>query len=102
MYHLRYLEQARKSLVQIRRYIAKESRSREVARTFLAKLTQQCEQLATLPGTMGRARPDIGEGMRSLPCGNYVILFKYNNDFVEIVHVIEGHRDIEEMFHSIL
>lgn len=98
MYHLRYSEQAREDLVQIRRYLAKESGSREIARRFLTKLRQQCQQIAALPGMMGRARPEGGEGMRSLPYGNYVIFFRYNNDFVEIVSIIEGHRDIEELF----
>jgi toxin ParE1/3/4 len=98
MDHLRYSEQAKKDLVQIRRYLTKESGSKEVARRFLAKLRQQCQQVATLPGMMGRARPELFEGLRSLPYGNYVILFRYNNDFVEIVSIIEGHRDIEELF----
>jgi len=72
MYHLRYSEQAKKDLVQIRRYLTKESGSKEVARRFLAKLRQQCQQVATLPGMMGRARPELFEGLRSLPYGNVV------------------------------
>jgi toxin ParE1/3/4 len=47
---------------------------------------------------MGRARPELFEGVRSLPYGNYVILFRYSGDFVEIVSIIEGHQDIEELF----
>ena len=40
------------------------------------------------------------EGLRSIPHGNYVILFRYRDALVEIVSIIEGHRDIEELFHS--
>ena len=39
------------------------------------------------------------ERLRSIPHGNYVILFRYNGSFNEIVSIIEGHRDIEGLFH---
>src|SRR5258708_6326232 len=100
MYHLRYQEQAKRDLREIRRYISKESGSKEIARRFVAKLRQQCQHLATLPGTMGRARPELPGGLRSVPYGNYLILFYYNNDFVEIISIIEGHRDIDDLFSS--
>jgi hypothetical protein len=35
---------------------------------------------------------------RSIPYGNYVILFRYNGPYLEIVSIIEGQRDIEELF----
>ncbi|GJQ57407.1 MAG: hypothetical protein SCALA701_02080 [Candidatus Scalindua sp.] len=38
------------------------------------------------------------EGLRSFVYGNYVIFFMYNNDYLDIVTIIEGHRDIETMF----
>jgi toxin ParE1/3/4 len=99
MYRLRYLEQAREDLIQIRRYIARESRSHEVALRYTDMLRRQCRELAELPGTMGRARPELMEGLRSIPHGNYVILFRYSGSFIEIVSIIEGHRDIEGLLH---
>jgi len=99
VYRLRYLEQAKFDLIQIKRYIARESGSNAIALTFTERLRQQCQQLASLPGMVGRARPELLEGIRSIPCGNYEILFRYNGDFVEIVSLIEGHRDVENIFH---
>lgn len=98
MYELRYLEQAKTDLISIKRYIAKESGSNEAAIKYTEKLRQQCRKLAELPGTMGRARPELMAGVRSFPYGNYVILFRYNDSFLEIISIIEGHRDIEELF----
>lgn len=98
MYQLRYLEQAKADIVQIKRYIARESGSNRVAVRYTEMLRQQCRRLAELPGTMGRARPELMEGIRSLPYGNYIILFRYRDSLVEIISIIEGHRDIEEMF----
>ena len=95
---LRYFEQAKNDLIQIKRYIARESGSNEIALHYMEKLRQECRRLATLPGTIGRARPELEEGIRSIPYGNYVILFRYNGPYLEIVSIIEGHRDIEELF----
>ena len=47
---------------------------------------------------MGRLRPELRESLLSFPYGNYVIFFMYNEDYLEIVTIIEGHRDIEAIF----
>jgi len=57
MYQLRYLDQAKSDLLQIKRYIARESGSNALAVRYMEKLRQECRKLAELPGTMGRARP---------------------------------------------
>lgn len=101
MLKLRYLEQARDDLIQIKRYIAKESGSQEIALQYTDKLRQQCRKLAKLPGQLGRPRPELLEGLRSFVHGNYVIFFMYNNDCLDIVTIIEGHRDIENIFEDL-
>jgi toxin ParE1/3/4 len=98
VYQLRYLEQAKTDLLQIKRYIARESGSKELALRCTEKLRQQCRKVTDLPGTMGRARPELMEGLRSFPYGNYVILFRYSDAVLEIISIVEGHRDIEELF----
>ena len=98
MYELRYLAQAKTDLIRIKRYIARESGSNEVALRYTNKLRQQCRKLAELPGTMGRARPELMAGVRSFPHDNYIILFRYDDSLIEIISIIEGHRDIEELF----
>ncbi|NOG85160.1 MAG: type II toxin-antitoxin system RelE/ParE family toxin [Candidatus Scalindua sp. AMX11] len=65
---------------------------------YTDKLRQQCRKLAQLSGQIGRTRPELMEGLRSFVYGNYVIFFMYNNDYLDIVTIIEGHRDIETMF----
>ena len=98
MSQLRYLAQARDDLIHIKRYIARESGSQSTAVQFTEKIREQCRKLADLPGKMGRLRPELGENLRSFPYGNYVIFFMYNDDCLEIVTIIEGHRDIEAVF----
>lgn len=98
MYELRYLEQAKADLVDIKRYIARESGSNALALKYTEKLRQQCRKLAELPGTIGRARPELMQDVRSFPHDSYVILFRYRDTLIEIISIIEGHRDIEELF----
>ena len=47
---------------------------------------------------MGRARPDLLPDIRTAPYGNYLIFFRYIGDVVEIVNVVDGHRDMEALF----
>jgi toxin ParE1/3/4 len=51
-----------------------------------------------LPGTVGRARPELGSGIRSASHKGYVIFFRYVGDGFEVVNILEGHRDIESFF----
>ncbi len=47
---------------------------------------------------MGRPRTELRLDLRSHSHKSYVILFRYIGDVLEIVHVIEGHRDIPALF----
>lgn len=42
----------------------------------------------------GRARPEVGEGVRSLVAGKYLILYRIGPDSVDIVRVVHGARDL--------
>jgi toxin ParE1/3/4 len=44
------------------------------------------------------ARNELRGGFRSSPYKSYVIFFRYVGDALEIVNVIEGHRDIAALF----
>jgi len=97
MTKLYYLEQAKNDLIQIKRYIAKESANQEIALQYTNKIREQCRKLAQLPGELGRARPELGKDLRCFPYGNYVIFFRYIGESLEVVTIIEGHRDIETL-----
>ena len=98
MSQLRYLAQAKDDLISIKKYIARESGSQSMALLYTGKIREQCRKWADRPGKIGRLRAELRENLRSFPYGNYVIFFMYNDDDLEIVTIIEGHRDIEAMF----
>jgi toxin ParE1/3/4 len=47
---------------------------------------------------LGRARPELLPNIRSIPVGNYVVFFRYADRTLDIINVIEGHRDIDALF----
>ena len=95
---LRYSTTAREDLVGIATYIVDRSGSRVVAERFVDRLRGKCREIAEAPIRLGRPRPNLLPDIRTLTFGNYMIFFRYVGDMVEIVNVIEGHRDIEALF----
>jgi plasmid stabilization system protein ParE len=92
------LTAARRDLQQIASYIRRESGSARTAARFVEGLVERCRDLASLPGVLGTARPELGAEIRSLPHRGYVIFFRYSGRHLEIVHVVEGHRDMGAVF----
>jgi toxin ParE1/3/4 len=93
-----YLVSARRDLADILDYVTRASGSLTTGRRFVDVLRQQCRTLASLPGTIGRPRPELHPGIRSFAIKNYVIFFRYEVETVVIVDVLEGHRDIVTYF----
>ncbi len=98
MRDLVYLDSALDDIDGIFRHIVIESRQLETGLRFTEELRAQCAKLASLPGTLGQAQPELRPELRSFPFKGYVILFRYEGDSFEVVSIIEGHRDIEGLF----
>lgn len=95
---LQLTEAADRDLIDIAMHIATESRSPEVALAFVERLSAKCEQLASLPATLGTARPDLRADIRSTPCQGYVIFFRYRGELLEVVNVLHASRDVIRHF----
>jgi plasmid stabilization system protein ParE len=98
MARLRFSAAARDDLAAIAEYVARKSGSRVVAKRFTDELRGKCRDLAAAPIRMGRPRPELLPSLRSHPHRRYVIFFRYVDDVLEIINVIEGHRDIGAFF----
>jgi plasmid stabilization system protein ParE len=97
---LTYLYSAKQDFVSILRYISRESGSLAVGQQFVGALRQKCRHLACLPGHMGRPRPELRPDIRSFAFRGYVIFFRYTDDPLQVVNILEGHRDIDAHFGS--
>ena len=98
MRRLVYLDSAYEDLATIQNYLARSGASVAVAETFVEQLSDQCAKLAAASGTLGRSRPELGEGLRFTPFRGYLIFFRYRPEALEIVNILEGHRDVESYF----
>jgi plasmid stabilization system protein ParE len=98
MTRLRFTAAAQDDLIEITLYIAELSGSRRVAQAFRKQLRVKCERLASLPGTMGRDRSELAPGLRSSAFKGYVIFYRYIDNVMEVVNILEGHRDIEAFY----
>ena len=91
MKRFRLLSRAQRDLVDIRDFIAQDNPPRAV--TFVAELVEHFGRLAEQPA-IGRARPEMGRGIRSMPHGRYVIFYRPRQDGVSVYRVIHGSRDL--------
>jgi toxin ParE1/3/4 len=82
-------------LLDIWDYIADDSPDR--ADDFLDRIESKLLTLAQNSG-LGRKRPDLLPDLRSFCIGNYVVFYQQIEGGIDVIRVIHGSRDIEELF----
>src|SRR5712671_2995230 len=93
----RIAPQAEAELDNIWYYIAKESGSVEIADRLIDSITERFYLLACHPHIGRRRDEDLRPGLRSFPVGEYVIIYRVEEEDVLILHVFRGSRDIEAL-----
>ena len=66
---------------------------------FVADLRLRCDTLKNAPKG-GTLRPELGEAIRSVPIGRYVIFYVAHTDEIRIERVLHGARDIPNVYAS--
>lgn len=93
----RLAPQAEAELHEIWFYIAKESGSLQIADRLIDSITHRFFLLAEHPYLGRRRDEDLRHGLRSFPVGQYVIIYRIENEDVLILHVARGSRDFEAL-----
>jgi len=88
---LHYRASADEDLLGIYLSIARDHEP--TADRFIARIRSAIMRLAIYPHS-APARPELGEGIRSLVVGAYLVLHRVDPDEVVIVRVIHAARDI--------
>jgi toxin ParE1/3/4 len=91
----RYSSDANADIERLALYIF--DRNPLAADNFLNALDETCELLAQHP-LLGRLRPELGEGLRSFPVGNYLIFYLPGKEGIDVARVIYGGRDLPTQF----
>jgi toxin ParE1/3/4 len=86
---LRRTARAEEDLIEIWAYIARDNPP--AADRLLDLLDEKSRILAHDP-KLGAARDDIAVGVRHLPVGNYLILYRDIGDGIEVVRYVHGMR----------
>lgn len=86
-----YSPQAEEDVRAIWRFIARDSRTH--ASRHIDSLNEKCRFLAENPG-VGRQQPELGDGIRSFPTGNYVGYYRTEPDGVKIARILHSARDL--------
>ena len=82
-------------LLDIWDYIADERLDR--ADEFLDRVEGKLQTLARNPG-LGRRRDDLLAGLQSFSIGNYVVFYREIENGIDVIRVLHGSRDIEDIF----
>ncbi len=94
MVQIVHSKKARDDLLSIWAYIAQGNP--KSADKLLDEIDKNCSLLGKNP-QMGQARPDISPDMRYFPVKNYLILYQEQSFGVEVIRVLHGARDLNEM-----
>ncbi len=86
---------ANHDLLDIWDYIADDSPVN--ADRFLEHLINSAQNLLGW-GETGISRPELGEGLRSLPVGRYVLYYRIQGQDIELVRVLHSARDTRLIF----
>lgn len=87
--------QAEQDIYEILSHIAKDNI--DAALDLNGRLIEIFKMLAENKKA-GRERPELNEGLRSFPDGNYVIFYRQWAGNIAIVRVLHGARDLDELF----
>lgn len=63
------------------------------AERLIERIADAARRLGDFP-ERGRQRPEIGEGVRSLVLGRYLILYRVTPRQVEVVRIVHGAREL--------
>ena len=86
---------AKADLAEIWGYIAEDSEDR--ADAFIDVIDKKLSTLAENPG-IGKARNELGEGVRSFPVGRYILFYRAIPEGIDVIRVLHGARDLNAVF----
>jgi toxin ParE1/3/4 len=90
-----FAKEALDDLDRIAATIAEENPKRAVG--FIRELRQRCEGLADMPHRFQLVPRYEREGVRRRIAGNYLIFYRVGEGSVEILHILHGARDYEQI-----
>lgn len=79
-------------------YVATESGSVDIADRLINSIADRFHLLTTYPYAGRQRNDDLGQGRRTFPVGEYVIIYRIEHEEAWILRVVHAHRDVESLF----
>jgi toxin ParE1/3/4 len=95
MKEIRLTKSAQLDLLDI--WLHESAKSTEIADRRIDEITSVYENLIEFP-EMGRSRDELFPGYRSFPKGQFLIFYQLIPEGIEIIRVIHGSRNLDELF----
>ncbi|NJK75046.1 MAG: type II toxin-antitoxin system RelE/ParE family toxin [Oscillatoriales cyanobacterium RU_3_3] len=92
----RFTVPASRDIESIMDYIADRS-GFDAAESFLKRINAKCQTLSKFPN-MGRQRDELMENVRSFPIDDYLIFYSSIEAGIQVLRVVSGYRDLENLF----
>jgi toxin ParE1/3/4 len=86
-----------RSIAQLRavaRYLLQQTSDDRAGERLVRGMETRILHLAELPGHIGRPRPELGSGVRSLPHLSYVVIFRYGENNIDVLQVVHSRQDV--------
>ncbi|MCY7374545.1 MAG: type II toxin-antitoxin system RelE/ParE family toxin [Pyrinomonadaceae bacterium] len=96
---IKFSERALTDLEEIWVYFSETSE--QTAEKVLKQITSKFPRLLTF-AQLGIERNDLLIGLRSFPAGKYIIFYRETDFGIEIVRVLHGSRDIQQIFDEMI
>lgn len=76
-------------------FLARNSETQ--ADLVIAQILECARELEATP-LIGKDFSHLRRGLRRFICGQYLVFYRISGDFVEVLHVLHGKRDLEAFF----
>ena len=67
---------------------------------FLTRFSEKLKNIVSFPN-LGKPRPEWGNNYRSIILDDYLIIYRVTEELVEILRIVSGYRDLDELFKNI-
>jgi toxin ParE1/3/4 len=89
--------EAEADLIQAAEYLDEETGTAVFGHRLHDEIDHVLDLIAANPW-MGRARPELQDGLRGFPHGQYTIFWRLNDNRIDIVRVLHQRQDVERAF----
>lgn len=72
-------------------------RDERTADSVTAKILARCRSRAGFPES-GRSRDELAPRLRSFLVAPYVVFYRPDEDTIQVIRIVHGHRDLRRLF----